>query len=217
MEESPLTIILFGKSKKDMNRQELVIVNRIKEQLFEGDYTCVIAKDDNTFTSKARGVKPLLDLLDAGTDLRDAIAADKVIGKAAAFLYVLLGVSFVYAGVISKPALGVFEKYGIECEFDTLVDAIENRTKTGFCPMETTVWNIEEPEGVPELLKETLRRLAEEAKYREAIKSMPICKIEDARAEIAEAQAVTEGELDLDQLRRQMEALDAEKKRRGYK
>jgi len=46
---------------------------------------------------------------------------------------------------------------------------------------------------------------------------MPICKIEDARAEIAEAQEVTEGELDLEKLRVQMEALDAEKKRRGYK
>lgn len=199
------------------DRQKNVIVNQIKNQLFDGDFTCVIAKDDEILTSKARGVKPLLDWLDAGTDLEGAFAADKVIGKAAAFLYVLLGVSYVYAGVISKPALGVFEQYGIECGYDTLVDAIENRTKTGFCPMETAVWNINEPEGVPALLKETLKILAEEMQYRESLKQLPICQIEDKRAEIASAQVVTDGELDLNKLRRQMEALDAEKKRRGYK
>ena len=199
------------------DRRKYIIANRVKKQLFEGDYTCVIAKDDEVLTSKARGVKPLLDWLDAGTDLTGGIAADKVIGKAAAFLYVLLDVSYVYAGVISRPALGVFEKYAIECEYDTLVDAIENRTKDGFCPMETTVWNVEEPEGVPALLKAALKRLAEEAAYRESLKSMPICQIEDARAEIATAQRVTEGELELEKLQKQMAALDGEKKRRGYK
>ena len=191
--------------------------NRARLALNAGGYTCYIIKDDQIYTSYHRGVKPLLDWLDAGVDLSGAVAADKVIGKAAAFLYVLLGVSYVYAGVISKPALGVFEKYGITCEYGTLVDAIENRTKDGFCPMETAVWNVEEPEGVPQLLKETLRRLAEEAAYKESLKSLPICKIEDARAEIAEAQKVTEGELDMEKLRKQMEALDGEKKRRGYK
>ena len=184
--------------------------NRTRLALEAGDYTCYIIKEHEIFTSHHRGVKPLLDWIDAGTELQGGIAADKVIGKAAAFLYVLLGVSYVYAGVISKPALGVFEKYGIECEYGTLVEAIENRTKDGFCPMESAVWNVEEPEGVPKLLKAKLQKMAEEAKYRESLKAMPICQIEDARAEIVEAQEVTVGELDLEKLRVQMEALDAE-------
>ena len=193
------------------------IVNQIKRKLYEGDYTCVIAKDNQFLTSKARGVKPLLDWLDSGIDLSDGFAADKVIGKAAAFLYVLLDVDYVYAGVLSRPALDVFEKYDIFCEYDTLVDAIENRTKTGFCPMESAVWTVEEPEGLPELLKDKLKQMAEEAKFRENLKSMPICQIEDKRAELTDAQEVTEGELDLNKLQRKLEALDAEKKRRGYK
>ena len=143
-----------------MERRNKIIVNQIKNQLFEGDYTCVIAKDEQILTSKQRGVKPLLDWLESGTDLQDALAADKVIGKAAAFLYVLLKVRFVYAAVISKPALAVFDQYGIECEYETLVDAIENRTKTGFCPMETAVWDMETPEEVPSVLKEALRKLS---------------------------------------------------------
>lgn len=191
--------------------------SRARLALDAGGYTCYIIKEHEIYTSYHRGVKPLLDWLDAGTDLRGGIAADKVIGKAAAFLYVLLGVSYVYASVISKPALSVFEKYGIACEYGTLVEAIENRTKDGFCPMESAVLNVDEPEGVPELLKAKLQKMAEEAKYRESLKSMPICQIEDARAEIAEAQEVTVGELDLEKLCMQMEALDAEKKRRGYK
>ncbi len=191
--------------------------NRARFALHDGGYTCYIIKDHEIYTSYHRGVKPLLDWLDCGVDLQGGIAADKVIGKAAAFLYVLLGVSYVYADVISKPALGVFEKYGIECEYGTLVDAIENRTKDGFCPMERAVWDVETPEGIPALLKEALLKLAEESKYREALKSLPICQIEAARAELTAAREVTDGELDLEKLRVQMEALDAEKKRRGYK
>ncbi|MBR3786325.1 MAG: DUF1893 domain-containing protein [Firmicutes bacterium] len=191
--------------------------NRARLALREGGYTCYIIKGHEIYTSHHRGVKPLLDWLDAGTDLRGGIAADKVIGKAAAFLYVLLGVSYVYAGVISKPALGVFEKYDILCEYEILVDAIQNRTKDGFCPMERTVWNIETPDGVPALLKDALKNLVEEAKYRERLKSMPICQIEDARAAFSSELEMGDGELDLEKLRRQMELLDAEKQRRGYK
>jgi hypothetical protein len=134
-------------------------LEKARSLLASGDYTCVICRENDVYTTRQRGVKPLLDWLDAGTDLRGGIAADKVIGKAAAFLYVLLGISYVYAGVISKPALGVFEKYDIACEYGILVDAIENRTKDGFCPMESAVWNVETPEGVPELLKAKLKQM----------------------------------------------------------
>ena len=133
--------------------------NQVRLALDDGGYTCFLIKDTELYSSYHRGVKPLLDWLDTGVDLTDAVAADKVIGKAAAYLYVLLDVSYVYAGVISKPALGVFEKYGIVCHYDQMVDAIENRTKTGFCPMERAVWDIDEPERVPEVLKEALRKL----------------------------------------------------------
>ena len=143
-----------------VNAASMEVKKRARLALDAGGYTCYIIKDHEIYTSHHRGVKPLLDWLDAGVDLHDGIAADKVIGKAAAYLYVLLGISYVYAGVISKPALGVFEKYDIECEYSTLVDAIENRTKDGFCPMETAVWNVDEPYGVLELLKEALKKLA---------------------------------------------------------
>ncbi|MBR5315411.1 MAG: DUF1893 domain-containing protein [Firmicutes bacterium] len=158
-EEESLIQYPFHEFSIIMLEKDTTPYGRTKKALFDGEYTCTIAKDDQFYTTKHRGVKPLLDWLDAGIDLEGAVAADKVVGKAAAYLYVLLKVGFVYASVISKPALEVFERYGIEVEYDTLVDAIENRTKTGFCPMETAVWDVNEPDSVPGLLKETLKKL----------------------------------------------------------
>ncbi len=111
-----------------------------------------------------RGVKPLLALIDGGKSLAGFSAADKVVGKAAAMLYVLLNVNEVYAAVISKPALETLEKYGICCEYGTLTDAIKNRTNTGFCPMETAVLNIENPAEAPAAIRKKLAELQKNEK-----------------------------------------------------
>ena len=164
----------------------------------------------------------MLDWLDADIDLQGAHAADKVVGKAAAYLYVLLGVRFVHAAVISKPALDVFACHGIEVEYDTLVDAIQNRTKTGFCPMERAVWTVDEPEKVPNLLKKELDRLAvvsqeEQLLTSESVKQWAICQIEDKRAELASEQTCTLDDGERNVFSTQLDILNDEKKRRGYK
>ena len=51
--------------------------NRVRLALDDGGYTCFIVKDHEIFNSYHRGVKPLLDWLDAGTDLRGGIARNK--------------------------------------------------------------------------------------------------------------------------------------------
>jgi len=104
--------------------------------LRSGNYTCVLIKDSSIYTSTERGVKPLLDIIIAGNQYDGCVAADKVIGKAAAFLYVLIGAREIYAGIISKAALAVLREHGIDVSCDLEVDAIRNRTNTGFCPME---------------------------------------------------------------------------------
>lgn len=118
---------------------------KAKELIFSGDYTCVLVNGDKIITSTQRGVKPLLAWLDEKSDFREYHCADKVIGKAAAFLYVLLKVKSVYAMVISKPAIGVFERYGIDAEYGTAVEYIRNRTDTGYCPMEQAVLDVDTP------------------------------------------------------------------------
>lgn len=115
------------------------------KMLKEGSYTCVFCKGDSYITSTERGVKPLLRLIETKRNVHDFSVADKVVGKAAALLYVLLGVKEVYAIVISKAASEVLHKNGIPFTCGTETPAIRNRTNTGFCPMEETVREIEDP------------------------------------------------------------------------
>ncbi len=131
-----------------------------KEQLIKDDCTCVLRKDDSMYCSHARGVKPLLNLLDSGEDYNGYSAADKVVGKAAAMLYALLGVSKVHAFVISEKALEVLAGSGIEVTYDTLVDRIHNRTNTGFCPMEDAVWKIDDLQEGLQAVREKVAQLA---------------------------------------------------------
>lgn len=116
---------------------------RAQKILKDSDYTCVFCKGDFTDTDTERGVKPLLTRI-GDARFENASAADKVIGKAAAFLYLLLKVKTVHALVISESALNVLQKNGVEVTFENCVPAIRNRTNTGFCPMESAVKDIDD-------------------------------------------------------------------------
>lgn len=107
-----------------------------------GDYTCVVCRDQTTHTAVRRGVRPLLDWLDSGLDLQGFSAADRVVGRATAYLYCLLGVRQVYARVMSHPAAEVLTAHGIGAEADSLVEGIINRAGTGPCPFEAAVMDI---------------------------------------------------------------------------
>lgn len=131
---------------------------RARDVLQAGQHTCVLCRGNTVLTDDRRGVKPLLELL--GRDLAGFCAADKVVGKAAALLYRLLGISEIYAGVISEPAISVLQTGGISVFYDQKVPAIRNRTDTGFCPMETAVWDVEDPALAPDILRTALAKLA---------------------------------------------------------
>lgn len=124
-----------------------------------GEHTCVLAKGDTVYTSSERGVKPLMTWLEEDTSLVGFSAADKVVGKATALLYVLLGVKQVYARVASVPAAEVFRTHGIPFEADTVVPAIRNRKGTGFCPMEQATRDITDPSDAPRAIKDALAKL----------------------------------------------------------
>lgn len=123
-----------------------------KEQLLQGAYTCVMCKDGLQYTSRERGVNPLMDWLAEGVNLQGFSAADKVVGKATAFLYVLLGVTEVYAPVMSEGAVQIFQQYNINIEAEQVVPAIRNRSNTGFCPMETAVAECKTPAEAKEII-----------------------------------------------------------------
>ena len=121
---------------------------------------CVLCSQDVILTDNRRGVRPLLELLENGADVSGFSVADKVVGKAAAYLYCLLNIGALYAGIISKPALQVLRKAGISVEYGQLVPSIQNRTGNGPCPMESAVWNIETPAEALLAIQETLKSLS---------------------------------------------------------
>ena len=112
-------------------------LSQCKELLFREGYTLVAADQDAVYTDRRRGVEPLLALYDSGVRLAAGVAADRVVGRAAAYLYVLLGVKQLYAAVLSDAAAEVLLTNGISFVCDTRVPAIKNRQGDGFCPMES--------------------------------------------------------------------------------
>ena len=127
--------------------------------LAQGNYTCVLCSGDTVYKSTRRGVAPLLQLLDEGINVRGFSAADRVVGKATAFLYCLLGVRRVHALVMSKPAMQVLQQYGILATYDALVEGIMNRQKDGPCPMEAATLHAEDPQAALAAVRDALARL----------------------------------------------------------
>lgn len=128
--------------------------------LNSGAYTCVLCRGDAVFTGTERGVRPLLGWLDGGVDLNGFSAADRVVGKAAAFLYVLLGAAAVYAPVMSEAATSVLAENGIQAHCGQTVKQIVNRAGTGICPMEEAVAEIAEPAAAAAAIKARLISLS---------------------------------------------------------
>ena len=130
-----------------------------KKKLIAENYTCVLCCGETFHTSTHRGVKPLAQWLASGTDFSQFAAADKVIGRATAFLYQLMGIQTVYAHVISRPALAVFQAHGVYVQYGQLVDNIINRKGDGLCPFEEAVLNIQQPRQAYDAVLEKMQQL----------------------------------------------------------
>lgn len=97
-------------------------------------------KDGSEWTSRARGVKPLLDIIDGERErFAGARSYDRIVGRAAAFLYVKIGVAEVFAPVMSEGAIAILKRHGIAAKYTASVPAIRNRKGDGMCPMDTAV------------------------------------------------------------------------------
>lgn len=134
-------------------------LSRAMALLHDNEYTFAAVCGDKTVTSRERGVKPLLILLDSGDDLHGYSAADKVIGKGAAFLYALLGVDAVFADVISEPAFNVLQSSGIVVEYALKAEHIINRKGDGICPIEQAVSDIDSARAALPVIRQTLKDL----------------------------------------------------------
>ena len=119
--------------------------------------TCVVQCGDRILKTADRGIKPFMQWIESGENLRGAVAADKVVGKAAAFLMEKAGISAAYAAVLSAPAEDVLKNAGIMYTYSHLVPRIQNRAGDGLCPMESAVMEIGDAEKAFAALREKLR------------------------------------------------------------
>lgn len=134
-------------------------LEKAKQYLEKNGCTCVLCKEDTLLYSFHRGVRPLLDFLDSDRNFTGFSAADKVVGKATAFLYCLLGVRTVHAGVLSDSAVRVLEDANISFSCDRQVAGIRNRDNTGPCPMENATKDLTDPREALLAIRETLKNL----------------------------------------------------------
>lgn len=132
-------------------------IEKAKEIYSDGTFTCVLCKDESVITSCEKGIKPLIGFCKDGNSYVGFSAADKIVGKAAALLYAKLGVSEIFAEVLSVAGESVLKKYGISCSCNTLTAEIINRLGTGICPMESAVKAVEDYESAYSILSDKVR------------------------------------------------------------
>ncbi len=135
-------------------------MKRLIQLLHNGGYSCVIRNGEETRTFTRRGVADLYDLLyQDPAFMKGAWLADKVVGKGAAALMILGGIAQIYSDIISQPALELLQNAGIPVEYITLVPHIENRDKTGWCPVETLCYKEETAEAILPLINEFILKM----------------------------------------------------------
>lgn len=107
--------------------------------LYENQASFVLCKDDTTVIETETGLGPLFSALKKETNFRGFCAADKIVGKAAAFIYVELGVREVYAPIMNDAGIYTLARHGIYPICERSVVDILNRTGTNICPIEKLV------------------------------------------------------------------------------
>ncbi len=137
-------------------------MERAMRALEQGGTTfAAVLSDGRTVTSEKKGIAPMMELLekDAGV-LSGAFVADRVIGRAAAFLLEKGGAAGVYAGILSTHAREVLEKCGIPFSCGEEMPYIINRAGTGMCPMEACVLDLADAAAAYEALRRKLAELS---------------------------------------------------------
>lgn len=129
-----------------------------KKKLIDNN-TLVCQKDEICYTSTLSGISPMLKFIAEGIDLSGFSVADVIVGKAAAMLFVKAGITQVYTKVISNAGLQYLKSHKVIVYYDEVVKMINNRTKTGMCPMEETVLKIDDYNEGFEALKVKIKSL----------------------------------------------------------
>ncbi len=107
--------------------------------------SCLVYNKGVITQHSQRGVRDLYELVTTQPEqIRGAHVADKIIGKGAAALLVKGEVRRVATHTITTPALKMLRNANIKIFFENEVPYVENRKKTGQCPLDARLQNIDD-------------------------------------------------------------------------
>ena len=130
----------------------------IAKENLHGHSICLCRHGEIIFDD-GKGISPMMKFIAADRDLRGYCAADLIVGKAAAMLFVKAGIAEVYGETMSEAGADYLRSHNIPLSYGTLTDRIINRKGDGICPMEQTVSDISDPEEGYKALKQRILEL----------------------------------------------------------
>lgn len=107
---------------------------------------CVVKNGSIIYKNTARGIYPLYEaIVLQRLDFKGASSADKVVGRGAMRIYEYAGLERLFCNILSENAKNCINT--VHVDYSQLVPFIQNREKTGMCPIENATKdarNIEE-------------------------------------------------------------------------
>lgn len=150
-----MTIKAFEHHREARPMDETEALAEARQLIEERGFACAVIKDGVIIEAKkARGVSPLLSLMDEKPDsLKGAWVVDKVVGRAAAAICIATGVARVYALTASEEALLFLSTNGVRAEAFETVPRILNRDKSDLCPLEKACEGLDDPGRMVEAVR----------------------------------------------------------------
>jgi hypothetical protein len=130
-----------------------------KFHLVENDCTLAFAKNGKViYDSHERGIRPMYEALKAEVNLKGAVLADRVIGRAAAMLALSAGIKSIHTFVVSESALDVCRKKGFDkIAYEEVSPYVMNRTQDDLCPIEKLSQTTDDPVELMEKIEVFLK------------------------------------------------------------
>lgn len=131
-------------------------LNLAKNRLIQKNLSLVIVNDSKViFETESHGIGDLLKAINKiGNNMKGSSVADRIVGRAAALVFVFSGVKAVFAEIASDGGFEVLNDNAIFCVYEKRVANVLNFEKTDVCPFEKLVAKLSNPEKAYEVLRE---------------------------------------------------------------
>lgn len=131
-------------------------LNLAKNRLIQKNLSLVIVNNGKVlFETESHGIGDLLKAIHKlGNNVKGSSVADRIVGRAAALIFVFSGVKAVFAVIASDGGIEVLTKNAVFYVYKKRVANVLNFAKTDVCPFEKLVARLSNPEKAYEVLKE---------------------------------------------------------------